>query len=165
MGRDGRRLWVFGGIAGLVGAALGVHLWRSSESPSRQVRGFDVMMSAPDWSPERVERTLAASDEVSERLREKGEESSAEALRRRLETARPTEEELHSFYEANLDRFGQRSFEESRQALDQLVRIQRVRNELGAPAPENGVDHRLQIDHASTVAAPSADGDNVGSQP
>lgn len=144
MGRDARRFWLFSGVAGLVaGVALGLNVWGSGESPSRQVRGFDVMMSAPGWSPERVESSLAASDDVIQRLREKGEEGSAEALRRRIESATPTEPELHEFYEANLERFGERSFEASRQSVDQLVRIQRVRNELGAPAPDNGVDHGL----------------------
>lgn len=135
-----KRLWVAAAVVGIGAGVLG-GWWvgRRPAPPARQARAFDVMMSAPHWDANRVEESLAASDAVTARRAEAGEPPlTGASIRDRLLAANPSEGQLLEFFEANRARFGGRSFEESRHAVDQLVRIQLVRGDLGAPAPDNG---------------------------
>lgn len=103
----------------------------SDDRARARVRAMAIATLRKDLSLEQAELSVAESDLLVTRLRRKGVEDVAEHVQLRLAQVSPTEEQLHLYYEQHRTLFGRRSFEESRPAVDRLVRIQLVREELG----------------------------------
>lgn len=128
-----------GGAAALLGA--GWALWPSEPSPAdvgRRARAAELLLSSPDPSVD-VDALLDASDALAERLRAQGEPDVGRAVHERLRRVTVDEPEARSFYALNRERFGDRSFERSRPAVETLVRVHKVRVELDLPDPDNGL--------------------------
>jgi len=89
-------------------------------------RAFQLAALAPDLAPDAVDASLERSDAWVDHLHDEGVDDIGAELTRRLEAAGPTEAQARAFYDAHRDLFGQRSFQASRHAIDQLCRIRAV---------------------------------------
>ncbi|MCK6502564.1 hypothetical protein L6R53_04080 [Myxococcota bacterium] len=85
----------------------------------------------PSLGDEETRQLLDQSDGVVEGLKAQGVVDIPAGLRQRLAQAAPTEAERQEYFAANSHIFGGRSYAESMWTVDQLLRIQRVRDELG----------------------------------
>lgn len=74
---------------------------------------------------------LDQSDQLRDRLDHQGVDDASADIRARLAQADPTEAQRHAFFDANRRLFGERSYEQSAWSVEQLVRIQLVRDQLG----------------------------------
>lgn len=90
-----------------------------------------VQASMPEADPSTVERFLAESDGIRARLAASGVDDASGYVRSRLESLMPSDADLRRYYDEHRAMFGSRGFDESKEAIDRLVRIQMLRAELG----------------------------------
>ena len=93
---------------------------------SRAIRGLGL-----DLDPDEVVALLAENDAVRQRFGWTTEAEVPLAVLDRLRTTRVSDEDLHGWFVEHADLFGGRTFTESRGAVERLVRIEKVRAELG----------------------------------
>lgn len=102
----------------------------SVAAPSAR-RRFDAAALAPNIPDEERRALLEESDEIRHELEAQGEQDVGSALRSRLHDAEVSEAEARAWYAEHRELFGQRSFEQSKRSIEQLVAIAKVREELG----------------------------------
>ena len=98
-----------------------------------------LLLTAADPQGMDVEERMDASDALVARLTAQGEGDVGEAIAVRLAGATVSDAEARALFESNRGRFGGRSLEQSRTSMERLIRIHKVRDELGIEAPERGL--------------------------
>lgn len=126
-----RTLLAAAGLAcvGLVARALQSR--PDGDDDLRTTRAFELRSIRPSLGDEETRQLLDQSDGVVEGLNAQGVLDIPVELRQRLAQSAPTEAERQEYFAANAHIFGGRSYAESMWTVDQLLRIQRVRDELG----------------------------------
>ncbi len=112
-----------------------------SETPARQGRAAELLMTSPDPLREDIQASLNASDAVVSRLRAEGVTNVGVELRSRMAAIPVSDADASAFLVSNPDVFAGRTLHESRSAVDQLIRIHRLREELGLPDPAAGLNY------------------------
>ena len=140
MGGSWRRLAV-GMLFGVGGLVVLVASWNATQPAvdSRRGRAAALLLTAADPLTIDVVASMDASDALAARLRAQGESDAGPALARRLSEATVSDSEARAFFDANRAVFGGRSLEQSRPSVDRLIRIHKVREDLGIPAPDRGL--------------------------
>lgn len=105
------------------------------ESPRIHGRSLTVGTVLGLTDPDEVARWMEQSDQIREALHARGVTNVGRYIRRRLNKIEPTEGDLRAYYREHRSVFGQRSFEDSRNAPKRLVAIRLLREELGIPEP------------------------------
>ena len=106
-----------------------------SEEAQARRRVERLWMVDPCLSQEEVEALIEESDRFEAALADAGVTDADLFLRHEIARVEVSEEELYEYYESQRERFGDRSFEESRSSLESLVRLRKVRETYGG-APE-----------------------------
>jgi len=130
----------------LVSAYVGLHLrGERGTGPSRldapgmtqeagfknRIRAVNIRSLRSNLSDLEVQHLIGESDLVRAGLEARGVADVGQLLQDRLGEIQPEDGALRAYYEAHRAHFGRRSFEQSRYALEQLVRIQIIKRELG----------------------------------
>ncbi len=102
----------------------------SHEEYARIARAYRVSGDFSELSREEVMQALAQSDHIVQGLQDEGVEDIGAELVRRLESADVDEREIEGYYLENREVFGSRSLAQSRDVVERLVRIEKVRKEL-----------------------------------
>ena len=111
---------------------------RESAAVPRAERATRISTANPKLSASETSRLISLSDEVRDRLGE-DEEAGVQALREQLHTVSVSDEERRTFHGENAEVFGGRPYERSWEAADKLLRIHKVRKQIGVPGPDNGI--------------------------
>lgn len=98
-----------------------------------------ISLARPHWAADRVTASMVASDRVRADLLARGVADPSAFIVQRLRELPVSESEARAFHGANPQIFGRRSFEASSAQAEELVRIQKLRDELALPTPDNGV--------------------------
>ncbi len=103
-------------------------------SPGRDARrSFELLASAPDLDAARIQTLRNESDRMRAVAEEQGEQDLGAELRRRMAEIEVAEQEAQAFFSQERSLFGDRSFEESRAAIRQMLVIRKTRAEYGIP--------------------------------
>ncbi len=106
----------------------------SPVEPGRDAkRSFELLAAAPDMDPARVQRLLQESDQMRVVAEEQGVQDLGAELRRRMAEIEVSEQEARAFFGQERSLFGERSFEESRAAIRQMLVIRKTRIEFAIP--------------------------------
>jgi hypothetical protein len=126
-------------VAGL-GTLAFIAMRAAPEEPdARQGRAAELLMTSPDPLREDIQASMDASDEVVQRLQNEGVTNVGAELRARMAAIPVTDADAGAFFETNRAVFGDRQLHQERSTVEQLVRIHRLRAELGVPDPANGL--------------------------
>ena len=104
---------------------------QQSDAGKRAQRAFNAIASAAQMPQHRRRQLLDESDTIREQLQEEGKQDIGNAMRTRLREVQVSEADSRQWYVANQSMFGERSFAQSRGAVDRLIAIERVRAQFG----------------------------------
>ena len=124
-------------------AVLGLSVWWGSrvDPAARQGRAAELLMTSPDPLHEDIQRSMDASDEVVRRLHTAGVSNVGAELRARMAAIPVSDADAMAFLEANRRVFGDRGIAEERGTVEELVRIHRLRQQLGEPDPPTVISY------------------------
>lgn len=120
-----------GGVGlGLMGAALSLW-WAQAPPPAPSLTSVDRAVAIHSLRPAATPAEVAGLLVADDRARADLGGAVPGALAQRLAAVEVTDAEARAWYDAHREVFGHRSFATSQEVVDQLVRIDAVRAELG----------------------------------
>jgi len=97
--------------------------------PSPSKRADDLARTLAWLEDGQAHELVAESDEILQAVEEQGVVNTGRFLRHELNRIEVTEDDMRLCYEEEREHFGDRSFEESIEALDRLVRYRKLREQ------------------------------------
>ncbi len=102
----------------------------TARDKQRSKRLFDMVMTSPNRDYRELEMLAADSDHLTAAVDDETDKDVGQTIRAQLRAVQVTEAEARSYFEANRQIFGNRSFLESRDAIERLIAIERVQQNI-----------------------------------